>query len=84
MKEHNASRIFVEELDNKQRHVKLNLVLYMLPTTFLGDGSFGPLSRWPDVKYSQPFQKAAKVVLIRYGIRPITDHFCEYKRNNIW
>lgn len=57
----------------------LSLVLHMHPTTFLGDGSSGPLSRCPDVKYSHPSQNPTKVVLMRKGIRPITDQVCTYK-----
>jgi hypothetical protein len=53
-----------------------NLVLHIHPTTFLGDGLLGPLSRCPEVKYSQPSQYPTKVVLIRKGNRPITLHSC--------
>lgn len=52
-----------------------SLVLHMFPRTFPGEGSWGPLSLCPDVKYSQPLQKPAKVVFILNGILPITRHF---------
>ena len=55
----------------------------MHPTTFLGDGSFGPLSRCPEVKYSQPSQYPTNVVLIRKGNRPITLHSCRWRFNSV-
>lgn len=55
---------------------RISLVLHIPPITFLGAGSRGPLSLCPDVKYSQPFQNPTRVVLIRKGILPTTDHSC--------
>lgn len=54
-----------------------NFVLHISPTTFFGDGSSGPLSLCPEVKYNQPFQNPTRVVFTRYGNFPITDHFCD-------
>lgn len=58
----------------KEGH-KLSLVLHISPITFLGDGSSGPLSLCPDVKYNHPFQNPTRVVFTRNGSFPTTDHF---------
>jgi len=52
-----------------------NFVLHISPITFFGDGSSGPLSRCPEVKYNHPFQNPTRVVFTRNGNFPITDHF---------
>lgn len=52
-----------------------NFVLHISPMTFFGDGSSGPLSLCPEVKYNHPFQNPTRVVFTRYGNFPITDHF---------
>lgn len=67
--------------------LSFNFVLHISPITFLGDGSSGPLSLCPEVKYNHPFQNPTRVVFTRNGNFPITDHFWELitaEINNQW
>lgn len=70
----------IEKRQDRQESVtyqcNINLVLHVSPTTFLGCGLSGPLSRCPEVKYNHPSQNPACVVFARYGIFPMTDHVC--------
>ena len=79
-KKHNER---LSHINSSKGNHRCNLVLHMHPTTFLGDGSFGPLSRCPEVKYSQPSQYPTNVVLIRKGNRPITLHSCRWRFNSV-